>query len=196
MKEILLKMNSDQIIATIAILAALTSSILGIVFSRKKYDISYQHFQQILSWYEKTIGILNSLEMNNYDKLNREILLSELSTQIDLARFYFPNIVNDDFGLCKPAAYQGYRVIILDMLIFYYDAYDKYREKDDSETLRNVKRYFTSEIFIYLNPREIRTKIKKYSIIDKQETFTILNKIPHIDDNMYNKILNNNIRKP
>ena len=48
-------------------------------------------------------------------------MLSRLSALTEIGRFYFPNVIKGDyFGHDKPSAYQGYRDICLEFLVYFF----------------------------------------------------------------------------
>ncbi len=70
------------------------------------------------------IEILIYLQLNNVDHDLKMKKLSKLSSLIEQGRFYFPNIDRGDgFGKDKPSAYQGYRNIVLDTLVYLYQIF-------------------------------------------------------------------------
>jgi hypothetical protein len=133
--------------------------IISLVTNTKKYELKNIKRKEILDWYEKTIAILIELKhLAEYDKLEEDIKIkkmSELYKQIECGRFLFPNIdKNDEYGKDKPIAYQGYRALVLDLLVFYYKMIRDDTYLDHKEHIEILIRYFTSLIFEILDPKQ------------------------------------------
>lgn len=144
----------------------------------KKFELSQQYRLNLLDWYTETTGLLIELRLLvKNDKLDddRKIkLLSKLSTQIELGRFYFPNIQKgNSIGKHKPAAYQGYRHIALEFLVFSYNLFDHNADKKYLVHAEELQRQFTSCVFKLLQPEEFNKSIRKYTDISMKDGLTI-----------------------
>lgn len=138
---------------------SMSALIISLVTNTKKYELKNIKRKEILDWYEKTITILIEVKhLVKYSKLVEDVKIkkmSELSKQIECGRFLFPNVdKKDDYGKDKPIAYQGYRPLVLDLLVFYYnmiqdDAYLKHQEH-----IEILIKNFTSSIFEILDPKQ------------------------------------------
>ena len=119
--------TSEVIITVISIIVTVIIAVIGgiyaIITNTKKYELTESYRQELLSWYINTIDIMikiihlieNQLFYSTSTKIE---LLPKLSTQIELGRFYFPNVIKgDSYGIKKPSAYQGYRHINLEFFI-------------------------------------------------------------------------------
>lgn len=128
---------------------------------KEKYIIKTAYKNEILNWYSKTIEILILLRCCDLGS-EREKHLANLSSQIEIGRFYFPNIdKGNGFGKEKPKAYQGYRNLVLDFLIY---SYRILRHKDHinrTEQLEVFQREFTSLVFNILKPSDNLNDIMK-----------------------------------
>ena len=83
--------------------------------------------------------------------------------QVEIGRFYFPNIdKKDGFGKDKPSANQGYRNIVLEFLVFFYETVKCGDVKGHEHALWFFMRLYTSAVFDIVAPRD-RIKLKKYS---------------------------------
>jgi len=134
----------------------------------KKYEIKRDYVSRILDWYTCTIRILIELrcllihDKTQFHKVKLE-LLSKLSAQIELGRFYFPNIDKaDGYGKDKPKAYRGYRNLTLDFLVYNYDIFLKENPEKYLDHLEVIQREFTSIVFEIIDPNEI---IKETSLL-------------------------------
>ncbi|QKZ13730.1 hypothetical protein [Spirosoma sp. KUDC1026] len=127
--------------------------------SKQKYAIANEYTKQLLEWHSMTVEVL--IKLRSCSAENKEDLLSRLSTQIEKGRFYFPNINKDDgFGLEKPTAYQGYRNLTLDFLVYSYNLFNKKNCQDFHDHAVILQREFTSNIFQILRPKELLNEIK------------------------------------
>lgn len=158
--------------------APITISFLALAYAylsnTKKYELKYQHRCEVLKWYNETINILMRLkhECQSNSQVDEQFkleLLSKLSAEIEVGRFYFPNIdKGDGFGDEKPFAYRGYRNLLLDFLVYSYRLYSR---KDANNLIKHaivLEQQFTSLLFEILNPKEFLKEIKKTT----KKTFT------------------------
>lgn len=164
--------SMDTIISVVATVVTIVASVVGGFYAlssnTKKYELTEAYKSELLGWYEKTVGILcriihlqqNGLWEDNKDRKTE--LLSDLSAQIEIGRFYFPNALQKNvIGAHKHTAYQGLRQIVLDHLMdFYRIAYSGIRDLD---LLRSLERKFTSYVFEVLDPRTRNAEYLKYT---------------------------------
>ncbi len=142
-------------------IGSLSVSLLAVGYAyfsnTKKYELTSLYRSEVMAWFEETIKILLDLKHQCIARFPDETLkinlLSSLSAKIEVGRFYFPNIIKGDgFGIDKPLAYQGYRNLTLDFLVFSYRLYkkkDSWNFIDHAETLQ---RYFTSYVYELVDP--------------------------------------------
>lgn len=145
-----------EIAKYIAILSLLISALsFWYTYNTKKYELRFQRRNDILSWYEKVVVVLKNIQykIDSQDP-NLDNSLCTLSALIDIGRFFYPNIdKGDDFGANKPLAFCGYRNIVLEFLVYYYNISKKQSAKKYIQHLNILERYFTSFVFKDLNPR-------------------------------------------
>lgn len=166
-------LNAEAIVAIIGIVVTVIISVIGgiyaIVTNTKKFELKENYCKELLNWYTSTnrilIRFIHSIKDDEFysdDFQNEKIhLISELSLAIEIGRFYFPNIIkNDKFGEEKPLAYQGYRHIVLEFLMYFYDIVSNDNTDIDIHRLITAERMFTSFVFEAVNPRK---RIKDYS---------------------------------
>lgn len=124
--------------------------------STKKYELTEDYKRELLSWYEKVVDvmiqIIHMLESGVWKDGSHEKetadLLSKLSSLVELGRFYFPNIdKKDGFGKEKPAAYRGYRHIVLEFIMYFYEQVQVRGNRASVRVLWELERRFTSEVF-------------------------------------------------
>ena len=129
-----LSLSTDSIIAIIGIVVTVLIPVIGgiykIVTSTKKYELTENYRKELLQWYtsvvEIMIRIIHSMESQEFfsDEFQpqKTEMLSRLSALTEIGRFYFPNVIKGDyFGHDKPSAYQGYRDICLEFLVYFYN---------------------------------------------------------------------------
>lgn len=163
-----------ELIAFASLIIALIALIYSIASNTKRYELTYQYYNDVLNWHNEVIETIMNLRActkNNESKINH---LSKLSALIETGRFYFPNVdKNDGFGNEKPPAYRGYRNIILDFLVFEYNIYSRANCEEYIEYDEVLQRLFTSFIFDYLKPEKHRKKVYKNTSISRVEETTI-----------------------
>lgn len=156
--------SMDTVISVVATLVTIAGSVIGGIYAlstnTKKHELTVAYKSELLGWYEKTVGILTRvihLHENglwNQSGQTKVELLADLSAQIEIGRFYFPNALEagEKFGADKHTAYQGYRQIVLDHLLDFYRA--AYSGIASVPSLWLLERKFTSFVFDIIDPRE------------------------------------------
>lgn len=181
-------MNNPTIIAIVSLIISVTALIYSISSNRDRFIISSAERKNILEWYERVNIILIKLKENTRtsDTSDKRALLMNLSNLIEIGRFYFPNIdKKDSFGADKPLAYQGYRSIVLEFLVFVYDISKRADSNNYEKYINVLQREFTSSIFSLLNPKSHMQKLSKNSYIST-ENKTILNDFIKANPNSFN----------
>jgi len=124
----------------------------------------------IIRWTAKCVSILAEIESevafsdtsnnNSSEQYRLNELSHKLSALIDQGRMYFPNQAPASKGGEKPPAYQGFRQVILTVLVRIYGAvsnFDPQSSADERETLVNLlsdyRRRFVSEAQLAIDPR-------------------------------------------
>lgn len=142
--------------------------------SKKSDSHSHIYFNDVLIWHNRVVEVLTSLRLNGTDNELKKQMLSKLSSLIESGRFYFPNIDRKDgFGKQKPIAYQGYRNVILDFLVYEYQLFEKDDYAKYLKHAESLQRLFTSYVFQYLEPSKQKKKIHKNTNIKVHTEFTI-----------------------
>lgn len=162
-------METNDILTLISIGVTLVIAIIGgfyaIITNTKKFELSEQYKNELLTWYGKVIFTISKLQTNCSEDERIESL-SELSALIEIGRFYFPNIdKKDGFGDTKPCAYQGYRHVALDFLVLIYQMADIENIKKCRDKIEYMKRHFTSIVFQIVAPRKRIKSVKQYTNI-------------------------------
>lgn len=139
---------------------------------REQFIVKSQFDRDIIEWYGKTTELLILLKCHDLLKEEREKCLANLSSQIEIGRFYFPNInKNDNFGGNKPSAYQGYRNLVLDFLVYSYNILKRKDYKNNLDILDTFQREYTSIVFNTIKPNQNIQDIRKITngyIIDEK----------------------------
>ena len=77
---------------------------------------------------------------------------------------YFPNIdKGDNFGSDKPKAYQEYRNLTLDFLVYSFDIFQRKDANQYEEHLIRLQREYTSITCEIIDPEEFIDETKKHS---------------------------------
>ena len=143
---------------------SLAAFIYAWLSNTKKYELKYQHRCEIIKWYSDTNLILTQLlDSLGNTSTDKDTLMSSLSSQIEVARFYYPNIIEDgdNYGEEKPSAYRGYRNAILEVLIMFFELKKNNDNIKYKSHAKNLQRVFTSYVFDSLNVRKFNDEIYK-----------------------------------
>ena len=161
-------MITSDWIAIASTILAISAFIYSWLSNTKRYELTDQYRKNVLDWYGETLSIIIklrlSIEENSLTNESKIDLLSALSSQIEIGRFFFPNIdKGDSFGQSKPLAYQGYRHIVLEFLVF---SYNIFKRNDADKYLlhaQELQRQFTAHIYGLLNPVGFNKSIHRYT---------------------------------
>lgn len=182
-------MNLSDYVSIISILIAASTLVYSVISNTKKYELTYQYYNDILQWHNMVIEILIYLQLNNVNHDLKMEKLSKLSSLIEQGRFYFPNIDRGDcFGKDKPSAYQGYRNIVLDSLVYLYQIFFKDDYMKYKEHIKRLQRLFTSLVFDYLEPSKQGKQVHKRTMLRRNNEITledILNSSPEYIFDLY-----------
>ncbi len=162
-------MSMSDLIAVISLvittIIALIGGLYALITNTKKFELSEQYKNELLTWYGKVIFTISKIQGECTGK-ERADTLQELSALIEIGRFYFPNIdKKDGFGKEKPCAYQGYRHVALDFLILIYEMGSEENIKKCREKIQYMERHFTSIVFKIVSPSNRIKNIKQYAKI-------------------------------
>lgn len=164
-------MEFNDYIAIISILATVAVAAIGgiytIMTNTKKFELSEQYKSSLFSWYDRTVSIIMNLKYSSEHSAledKRAEYLPQLSAQIEIGRFYFPNVqMRDNYGKDNPVAYRGYRHAALQYLIYIYDIYESGESGNLCVQLEDLERKFTSVIFEVIDPPSRIKNVKKYT---------------------------------
>ena len=163
-------MTASDIIALVSLCFAAVAFLLSWETKTKKYELQSAERTALLGWYATTTECIMKLKMftlsNASSVLQKAELLAVLSTQIEIGRFYFPNKVCDNKGAEKPAAYRGYRNIMIAFLVYIYQVYEKDDPLPYIQHANELQRWFTSEMTLIIPPHLYNKAVKKYAGIE------------------------------
>ncbi len=160
----------------VTILIAVIGGIYAIVTNTKRYELTENYRKELLQWYssvaELMIRVIHYTECgifysSEFSK-QRTDMLSQLSALTEVGRFYFPNVIKGDgFGSEKPSAYQGYRHINLEFMLYFYQIASHGNHDNDKNIslLWWLERNFTAVIFDMIEPRKRNHDYAKYLAI-------------------------------
>jgi len=161
-------MTTSDYIATGSLIIAVAVFIYTYVTNTKRYELTSQYRLEIMNWYSDTVSILILLKCEARDKFpNIELkneLLCKLSTNIEIGRFYFPNVrKGDNHGQNKPEAYKGYRNLMLDFLVYSYQIFSGDHPEKFIRHAESLQRHFTSHLFEILDPNSFLKETKRHT---------------------------------
>lgn len=179
-------MKISDLLTLVSIVVTIIISVIGgvyaIITNTKRFELSEQYKNNLLSWYSKVMFIISKLE-GEYSENERNDTLRELSALIEIGRFFFPNInKNDGFRKEKPKAYQGHTHAALGFLLDIYQMGDDENINENREKIDCMKRDFTSIVFEVISPNERIKSIKHYAkiTIPEETSDTDLTSMEHV----------------
>src|SRR6266480_731476 len=159
-------MNSDNLVSIGALIVSIVALLYAYFTNTKRYELKSQYIKEITDWHAKTVEVLIRMKLDLHGQVttNKNELLSQLSSLIEIGRLYFPNIdKKDNFAKEKPKIYQGYRNLMLDFLVYSYTIFESDDAKKHIEHLDFLQKQFTSFFYEIVNPKEIIKEAKKYT---------------------------------
>lgn len=146
----------NSLIGTVVIplLSLLVSLSTAYYFLRDRRHARYQmesaYVENLLAWHKEVVFCLMRLEKLPVSRIETREDLCVLSALIEQGRFFFPNIIEDNYGESKPLAYRGYRNIVLELLVEIYNQFN--HETPSLETNEKYRKSFTSAVFSLVDP--------------------------------------------
>lgn len=166
-------MTFAEWISVISLVVAFAALLYSIISNTKKYELTYQYYQDVVTWHSDVIKVITQLKATNEEN-SKKVYLAELSALIETGRFYFPNIdQHDNFGANKPLAYRGYRNVVLDFLVYEYQLFAREDSNKYVEHAESLQRLFTSYVFQHLDPKKLQKKVKHNTSIHMKNEITI-----------------------
>lgn len=168
-------LSTESIIAISGIIATILIAAIGgiyaIITNTKKYELTENYRKELLQWYstvvELMIKIIHYAECGKFSSpefsAQRTDMLAQLSALTEVGRFYFPNVrKGNSHGSQKPSAYQGFRHINLDYMLYFYRVASEEGAGGNIPLLWKLDRMFTSVIFDMIEPRKRNRQYAKY----------------------------------
>lgn len=170
-------MKISDLLTLVSIVVTIVIAVIGgtyaIITNTKRFELSEQYKNELLSWYGKVVFVISKLQGECNEK-ERNNALQELSALIEIGRFYFPNInKKDGFGKEKPLAYQGYRHVALDFLVLIYQMGNDTNISKCRKKIEYMERNFTSIVFEIVSPDKRIKSIKQYAKITMPREMSI-----------------------
>jgi len=149
----------SSIVSVIALAVSAYSVFYTVRSNTKHFEFSETYFKDIVTWHSDVIGAMVYMRHILYDnetfKKEKISVLAKISSLIETGRFYFPNIdLGDGYGKEKPIAYQGYRNLVLDFVVFFYDVSKNENALEYIDHLKWLERNFTSYVFEFIDPKK------------------------------------------
>lgn len=161
-------LTTTDFISIGSLLIAILAFIYTYATNTKKYELTSSYKSEVIIWYSETIKILIALKYEaklKFPNTNlKNELLCKLSANIEIGRFYFPNIrKGNNYGIDKPEAYKGYRNLMLDFLVYSYQIYEGKNPEKFIKHAESLQRHFTSHLFEILDPNSFLKETKKHT---------------------------------
>jgi hypothetical protein len=166
----------DVWISVISAVVAVISTVITVWFGKRtdrleRLVIVDAHLERIRCWADETIGLIieltrecreSSSEVNFLDRVAS--LRTRLSIQVERGRWFFPNLIQDQYGVAKSKAYRGLRQPVLDAVVAAFDISDELDWPNRSMyrgDLFAAQRLFVSEVQQQVNP------LRRYEKVDE-----------------------------
>lgn len=177
-------------IAVISLIIAVFSVIYTVRSNTKTYELTVDYRNDVLRWYsevvEKTVLLRHIVCVPQFSEAKKLETLASLSALIEIGRFFYPNVdIGDSYGKHKPVAFQGYRNIVIEFLVYFYRIAQRNDADQYIDHLYFLERHFTSSIFRDLNPVEHNKnmcKVTKMKIDTNKTLEDFLNQQPLMEN--------------
>ena len=139
----------------VTVVIALIGGLYSVLSSTKRFEMAEEYKRELFSWYREVLFVINKLETSRQEP-EQSAALGELSTLIDIGRFYFPNDTKREpqIGRHKTRIQWGYRQLPLDFLVVIYEI----ARNGDLEKLKYAVQYlkneYSSAVFQVISPEE------------------------------------------
>lgn len=188
-------MSFSEWISVISLVVAFVALLYSIVTNTKKYELTYQYYQDVVAWHNDVVKVITKLKVID-ERKGKQTYLAELSALIETGRFYFPNIDRKDgFGAKKPVAYRGYRNMVLDFLVYEYELFEREDSSKYVQHAESLQRLFTSCVFRYLDPRKLQKKVRQNTNIQVKNEITIEEFLEQSPESIYHALYPTNSKK-
>ncbi len=176
-------MSVEIVVSILSVMIAVVSTIIaGIAIGQNgrilKKKLNLQHYEDMKGWFTDIVYQMKALYIKYPDNTNKKELkdmLVEFSASIDLGRLYFSNQVSGEYKINKPEIFRGRRPIILDLIVLYYDIFEKGLQEENAELVWSLQRAFISEMIIFLKKNWNSQDFVSYDYIDPEDIIDIKN---------------------
>ena len=170
------KMNLSDFISIISVIIAVVSTVIAAVAIKSantinNKEIILQNYEDMKDWFEEMVFMMKDLYLRYPDNKKKDELKESLvrfSTYIDLGRIFFKNQQMGEYKINKPEVFRGRRVILLDVIVLYYNIYKLGLQAENQEMLWGLQRAFISEMITLLNQNKFSKKYVEYTFIDEK----------------------------
>ncbi len=187
-------MSIEIIISIISVIIAVFSTIIaGIAIGQnsriQRKKLNLQYYEDMKGWFTDIVYQMKALQIKYPDNSNPKELkdmLVEFSASIDLGRLYFNNQVSGDYKINKPEIFRGRRPIILDLIVLYYDIFQKGLQENNVDLVWSLQRAFISEMIMFLKKNWNANDFVPYDYVDPEDIIDIKN----IDNEKFRNMFN------
>lgn len=176
-------MSLSDFISIISVIIAVVSTVIAAVAIKSantinNKEIILQNYEDMRDWFEEMVFMMKDLYLRYPDNKKKDELKESLvrfSTYIDLGRIFFKNQQMGEYKINKPEVFRGRRVILLDVIVLYYNIYKLGLQAENQEMLWGLQRAFISEMITLLNQNKFSKKYVEYTFIDEKNIIDIDN---------------------
>ena len=186
-------MELSEIIAIISVVMSFASTLIAALAIKhsthiQNQTLAHDNYGSMKHWFEKTAYIMKSLYLRhptNADKEGISKSLVDLSASIDMGRLFFKNKLDGDYKINKPEVFRGRRVLVLDVVVLYFDIFLNGLQEENQDVLWGLQRAFISEMIQILEKNKTASHIIEYDYIDEDDIIDIKN----INNEQFRKVL-------
>ena len=102
-----------------------------------------------------------------------------------MGRLFFKNQLDGDYKINKPEVFRGRRVLVLDVVVMYFDIFLNGLQEENQDILWGLQRAFISEMIQILEKNKTASHIIEYDYIDEDDIIDIKN----INNEQFRKVL-------
>lgn len=186
-------MGISEIIAIISVVMSFASTLIAaLAISHSTHiqnqTLAHDNYGAMKAWFEKTAYIMKSLYLRHPTTADKEGIsksLVDLSASIDMGRLFFKNQLDGDYKINKPEVFRGRRVLVLDVVVLYFDIFLNGLQEENQDILWGLQRAFISEMIQILEKNKTASHIIEYDYIDEDDIIDIKN----INNEQFRKVL-------
>lgn len=176
-------MTTADIVSIVSAFIAIVSTVVAVIAITSGHKINnkeilLQYYEDLKDWFEEVVCIMKELYVKYPTKTNKEELknsLVKLGTYIDLGRIFFKNQISGDYKINRPEVFRGRRVILLDVVVLYYNIFDRDMQEENRDILWGLQRAFISEMIMLLDKNKFSDKFVEYDFVDENDIIEIEN---------------------